>query len=34
MPIYKKAHNKYQVQVRIKAQSRYETFYKKSVAQE
>ena len=34
MPIYKKAHNKYQVQVIIKGQSRYETFYKKSFAQE
>jgi len=34
MPIYKKAHNKYQVQVRIKGQSRYGTFDKKSLAQE
>ena len=33
MPIYKKAHNKYQVQVRIKGQSRYGTFDKKSLAQ-
>ena len=34
MPIYKLAHNKYQVQVRIKGQSRYGTYDKKSVAQE
>ena len=34
MPIYKKAHNKYQVQVRIKGQSRYGTLDKKSLAQE
>ena len=34
MPIYKLAHNKYQVQVRIKGQSRYGTYDKKSVAHE